>query len=144
MSNGILVFAEQREGVLNKTSYEAIAAGQALAGKLGQTVSAVILGSGVRNLAEDLAAFELSKVIYAENDKPQNSAALISELQSLGYQLYWHLPPFYLGNNFYANPENPFGHTVSVNMLGIHSAFKSDIKGLRPVEGPNSDWRGTK
>src|SRR5687767_9072852 len=69
MSNGILVFAEQREGVLNKTSYEAIAAGQALAGKLGQTVSAVILGSGVRNLAEDLAAFELSKVIYAENDK---------------------------------------------------------------------------
>lgn len=68
MSNGILVFAEQREGTLNKTSFEAIAAGQALAGELGQSVSAVVLGSGVRNLAEEVAGYDLSKVIYAENE----------------------------------------------------------------------------
>ena len=69
MSNGVLVFAEQREGVLNKTSFEAIAAGQALSRELGQEVSAVVLGSGARHLAEEVAAYELSKVIYAENEK---------------------------------------------------------------------------
>lgn len=69
MSNGILVFAEQREGVLSKISFEAIAAGQQLGRDLGQTVLAVVLGSGVANLADDVAACELTKVIYAENDK---------------------------------------------------------------------------
>jgi electron transfer flavoprotein alpha subunit len=69
MSDGILVFAEQREGALNKTSLEAIAAGQALARELGQAVSAVLLGSGVRQLADEVAGFELSRVIYAENEK---------------------------------------------------------------------------
>src|SRR5437868_6617869 len=57
MSNGILVFAEQREGTLNKTSFEAIAAGQALARELRQSVSAVVLGSGVRNLEGEPPVF---------------------------------------------------------------------------------------
>ncbi len=42
MSNGILVFAEHRDGVLNKTSFEAIAAAQALGAELGQNVTAVL------------------------------------------------------------------------------------------------------
>lgn len=69
MSDGILVFAEQREGTLNKTSFEAIAAGQAIGRELGQRVTAVLLGSGVRHLSEEIAGFNLSKVIYAENEK---------------------------------------------------------------------------
>jgi electron transfer flavoprotein alpha subunit len=69
MGNGILVFAEQREGTLNKTSFEAIAAGQALAKELGQAVTAVLLGSGASGLAQELTVFALDKVIYAENDK---------------------------------------------------------------------------
>ncbi|MBD0371209.1 MAG: electron transfer flavoprotein subunit alpha/FixB family protein [Pyrinomonadaceae bacterium] len=69
MGNGILVFAEQREGTLNKTSFEAIAAGQALGSELGQEVLAVLLGSGAQGLAEEIAAYRLSKVIYAENEK---------------------------------------------------------------------------
>lgn len=69
MSNGILVFAEHRDGVLNKTSFEAIAAAQALGAELGQDVSAVVMGSGMQNLAEEVAAFALSKVVYADNEK---------------------------------------------------------------------------
>lgn len=69
MSNGILVFAEHRDGVLNKTSFEAIAAAQNLGGELGQEVSAVLLGSGAQGLADEVAVFALSKVIYAENEQ---------------------------------------------------------------------------
>jgi len=35
--------------------------------------------------------------------------------------------------NYYANPQNPFSNTVSLNMLGIHSSVKSNINGLRPI-----------
>jgi electron transfer flavoprotein alpha subunit len=69
MSNGILVFAEQREGTINRTSFEAIAAAQTIGRELGQAVTAVMLGSGVSSLAGEVAAFEVGKVIYAENEK---------------------------------------------------------------------------
>ncbi|HEX8140203.1 MAG TPA: electron transfer flavoprotein subunit alpha/FixB family protein [Pyrinomonadaceae bacterium] len=71
MSNGILVFAEHRAGVFNKTSFEALAAAQSLGRELGQTVTAVVLGSGVSGLAQEVAGYDLSKVVYAENERLQ-------------------------------------------------------------------------
>jgi electron transfer flavoprotein alpha subunit len=69
MSSGILVFAEHRDGALNKTSFEAIAAAQTLGRELQQEVSAVLLGSGANNLAQEIAAYDVSRVIYADNEK---------------------------------------------------------------------------
>jgi len=69
MSNGILVFIEQKGGILNKTSLEAIAAAQKLGGDLGQRVSAVVLGSGAGAVAQDIAAYDLARVI--DVDHPQ-------------------------------------------------------------------------
>jgi electron transfer flavoprotein alpha subunit len=69
MSNGILVFAEHRSGVLNKISFEAIAAAQSLGKELGQDVTAIVLGSGNHKLAEEIAAYALAKVVYADNEK---------------------------------------------------------------------------
>ena len=67
MSQGILVFIEHRNGVLNKTSLEAIAAAQSLASQLQQTVSAVIPGADVAALAQEIASYDLVKVITATN-----------------------------------------------------------------------------
>jgi electron transfer flavoprotein alpha subunit len=67
MSQGILVFIEHRNGVLNKTSLEAIAAAQGLASQLQQTVSAVIPGADVAALAREIASYDLVKVITATN-----------------------------------------------------------------------------
>jgi len=67
MSNGILVFIEHKSGTLNKTSLEAIAAGQKLGSETGQTVNAVVLGSGVQSLAQDISGYELAKVLYVDH-----------------------------------------------------------------------------
>src|SRR2546423_12492577 len=67
MSGGILVFIEHKAGALNKTSLEAIAAAQKLAGDIGQRVSAVVLGAAT--LANEIAAYDLEKIISAENEK---------------------------------------------------------------------------
>lgn len=69
MSNGILVFIEHRDGALNKTSLEAIAAAQALGSQLQQPVTAVIPGADVSTLAQEIAAYDLAKVIPANNEK---------------------------------------------------------------------------
>jgi electron transfer flavoprotein alpha subunit len=69
MSNGILVFIEHKSGTLNKTSLEAIAAGQKLGGETGQGVTAVVLGSGAQSLAQDISGYDLAKVIYVDHAK---------------------------------------------------------------------------
>src|SRR3989441_10066881 len=67
MSNGILVFIEHKAGELNKSSLEAIVAAQNLAGDTGQKVTAVVLGSGAQALAQEIAAYDLDKVILADH-----------------------------------------------------------------------------
>jgi electron transfer flavoprotein alpha subunit len=69
MSQGILVFIEHRDGVINKTSFEAIAAAQSLASELGQQVTAVLPGSDTAALGEQVASYDLARVINARNEK---------------------------------------------------------------------------
>jgi electron transfer flavoprotein alpha subunit len=69
MSSGILVFIEHRDGVANKSSLEGIAAGQTLGSQLQQPVNAVVLGSDSGDLAQQIATYDLQKVINAKNAK---------------------------------------------------------------------------
>lgn len=81
-------------------------------------------------------------VLYVENDRKEKSAQLISYIDSLGYRMYWHLPRLFNPDNYFANPENIFGNIASINMLCISADSATEIEGLRPVTGPDSDWRG--
>src|ERR1051325_7897295 len=67
MSNGILAFIEHKTGTINKSSIEAIAAAQALGGQVGQPVTIVVLGSEAA--AQEIAAYDVAKVIQATNEK---------------------------------------------------------------------------
>jgi electron transfer flavoprotein alpha subunit len=67
MSNGILVFIEHKAGTLNKTSLEAIVAGQKLGAEAAQNITAVVLGSGAQALAQEIAAYDLAKVVYVDH-----------------------------------------------------------------------------
>lgn len=69
MGTHILVIGEHREGKLNRTTWEAIAAGQQLAADLGGDVSAVLLGQGINDLAAEVARKQLAAVYLVEDDK---------------------------------------------------------------------------
>ena len=55
MSEGILLFIEQRDGALNRTSFEALAAAQQIAAATGDKINAVVLGKGVAAVEDVLA-----------------------------------------------------------------------------------------
>jgi electron transfer flavoprotein alpha subunit len=67
MAENILVVAEQREGKLNRVSYETIAAAQAVSKDTGWPVEVVVPGSGIATLAQELAQKAVVKV-YALED----------------------------------------------------------------------------
>jgi electron transfer flavoprotein alpha subunit len=65
----ILVFIEHKNCVLNKTSLEAIAAAQSIGKDLGLQVSAVLPCDKDCVLAQEIASYDLEKVIVAKNEK---------------------------------------------------------------------------
>jgi electron transfer flavoprotein alpha subunit len=65
----ILIFIEHKNCVLNKTSLEGITAAQSIGKDLGLPVSAVILCDKDCTLAQDIAGYELERVIVAKNEK---------------------------------------------------------------------------
>jgi electron transfer flavoprotein alpha subunit len=69
MTDTILVVVEQREGKLNRVSWETIVAGQAMAAQTGFTLEAAVLGSGVSAIAAELAAKKVAKVYDIESPK---------------------------------------------------------------------------
>jgi electron transfer flavoprotein alpha subunit len=58
----VVVVLEQRGGKWNRTSFEALEAGRKIAQASGLPVQAVVLGSGIDELAIEAAAYELAKV----------------------------------------------------------------------------------
>ena len=69
MADSILVVVEQREGKLNRVSMETIAGAQAMAAETGWTLEAAVAGSGVGEIAKEIAAKKLAKVYDIESSK---------------------------------------------------------------------------
>ena len=69
---GVWVFAEQREGKLQKVTLELLGKGKELASNLGVEFTAILLGSQIGDLAKKLVAYGADKVIVADNSLLKN------------------------------------------------------------------------
>ena len=69
MPNSILVIVEQREGKLNRVSWETLTAGQAIAAETGWPLEAAVVGGSVAALAAEVAGKKVAKVYAIENPK---------------------------------------------------------------------------
>jgi len=65
----ILVFIEHKNCVLNRSSLEAVAAAQSVGKDLGLKVQAVVLCDQDCSVAQEVAGYDLEKVIIAKNEK---------------------------------------------------------------------------
>jgi electron transfer flavoprotein alpha subunit len=69
MANGVLIYAEHRDGELTNGTWEAIAAGQRIAEGLGTTARALIVGADVSANVARVAAKDLAEVLTVSHDK---------------------------------------------------------------------------
>jgi electron transfer flavoprotein alpha subunit len=67
MAQGVLVFAEQVDGSFRKIAYEAVSEGRRLADTLGETVTAVVLGSDVDGIAGELGKYGADKILVGDD-----------------------------------------------------------------------------
>ena len=66
MSQGILVFIEQRDGHIRKASLEALSEANRQAAKTGEPVSAVIIGDKAKSVVGDVSKYKPSKIYTVE------------------------------------------------------------------------------
>ena len=64
---GVFVFAQQVDNVLDGVAFELLGKGKDLAKDLNTEVTAVLLGSGVKGLADQLAEYGADRVILVDD-----------------------------------------------------------------------------
>ena len=64
---GVYVFAQQVDNIVNSIAFELIGKGKDLADDLGTEVTAVLVGSGVKGLADELAEYGADRVIVVDD-----------------------------------------------------------------------------
>ena len=80
--SGILIVTEQQNGAWNRMSMETLAAGQQLAGELGQTASAVVVGQGIDTLANELATKMFCGLASNRRSTPKASSKFANSMWS--------------------------------------------------------------
>lgn len=86
--NGILVFAEQRDGQLKSYALEAISEGRRLADASGSNLSVCLIGSGVNSLTAKAAAYGADTIYTADDSgletySPSGYAKLLTDTVEL-------------------------------------------------------------
>jgi electron transfer flavoprotein alpha subunit len=79
----ILVVAEQREGKLNRATWETIAGAQALAG--GMPIKVVVIGGTTGAVPADLASADVAEILVAEHEslEPYTPDGFVTALQAI-------------------------------------------------------------
>ncbi|MGB0715690.1 MAG: electron transfer flavoprotein subunit alpha/FixB family protein [Phycisphaerae bacterium] len=67
MTNNILVFIEQRDGKVFRASYQSVALAKKLASTTGGQVEAVLIGSGLGGLTDEVASYGVSKIYLVDD-----------------------------------------------------------------------------
>lgn len=66
---GILVFAEQREGVLQNVGLELLGKAKELASQINEKVIAVVIGKNIKELSYTLAEYGADEILYVDDEK---------------------------------------------------------------------------
>jgi len=119
----ILVIGEQREGKLNRVSWETLTAGQALAAETGWPLEAAVLGGSVGAFAGDIASKKVAKVYAIENAKlepytPDAFVAALKQFIAAKQPKLVLMPHTYQVRDFVPKLATAMGRTVVSDAIG--------------------------
>ena len=123
MADTILVVVEQREGKLNRVSWETLVAGQALAADTGWTLEAAVVGSNVSTLAVEVATKKLTKVYAVQSAKldpytPDSFSSALKQFITSKQPKLVLMPHTYQVRDFVPTLATAMGRTVISDCIG--------------------------
>ncbi len=141
---GVMVYGEVTDGKLAATTTELLGGGRKLADDLGQELSAVLIGSGISNIAQEAIAFGADKVYVVDDSllKEYQTDSYVSVMEKVAKEV---MPQIILmGQNTIGRdlaPRLAFRLDTAANLDCVELAIDSDSKRLlqtKPVYGGNA------
>src|SRR5207302_1623185 len=123
MADTILVVVEQREGKLNRVSWETLTAGQALSADTGWPLEAAVVGGSASSIANEVAGKKVSKVYAIESPKlepytPDGFAAGLKQFLSQRQPKLVLMPHTYQVRDFVPKLATAMGRTAISDCIG--------------------------
>jgi electron transfer flavoprotein alpha subunit len=123
MPDSILVVVEQREGKLNRVSWETLTAGQAIAGDTGWSLEAAVAGSAVAGLASEIAGKKMARVYAVESPRlepytPDAFAAGLKQFIARRQPKLVLMPHTYQVRDFIPKLATAMGRTAISDCIG--------------------------
>jgi electron transfer flavoprotein alpha subunit len=123
MPETILVVVEQREGKLNRVSWETLAAGQAIAAETECSLEAAVAGSSVGSIANEIAGKKLAKVYDLESTAlnpytPDSFSAVLKQFLTSNQPRLVLMPHTYQVRDFIPKLATAMGRTVISDCVG--------------------------
>ncbi len=123
MPEKILVVVEQREGKLNRASWETLVAGQSIAAETGWILGAAVIGSGVASIASEIAGKRVAKVYDLESPAlnpytPDAFSAGLKQFLSSNQPKLVLMPHTYQVRDFIPKLATAMGRTVISDCVG--------------------------
>ncbi len=125
MADTILVIAEQREGKLNRVSWETVTAAQAIAAETGWSIEAAVFGSGIAGIAMEIAGKKVAKVYAVESPKlekytPDGTVAALRQLVEAKKPRLVLMPHTYQVRDFAPQLTSALKRTLISDAIGFH------------------------
>ncbi len=123
MAETILIVVEQREGKLNRVSWETITGAQAIAAQTGWTIEAAVVGNGIAGIAAEVAAKSVAKVYALESPKlaaytPDGFASALKQFIAQRQPKLVLMPHTYQVRDFCPKLAASLGSTVIPDCIG--------------------------
>ncbi len=123
MADTILVVVEQREGKLNRVSWETLAAGQAIAADTGWTLEAAVVGGNVSGIANEVAGKKVAKTYAVGSPKlepytPDAYAVALKQFLSSRQPKLVLMPHTYQVRDFVPKLATSMSRTVISDCIG--------------------------
>jgi electron transfer flavoprotein alpha subunit len=134
----VFVLVEHRQGKIRDITYEMLGLGEKIAAQQGATLTAVLLGKGVNQFAEDLAT-RASKVLVVEDDQLENFNSILYQ-KVLSSLIPKYQPPLTLiGHTAFGMDLAPslsveMGFPMITDCIGL-SLEGNQLKGTRSIYG---------
>jgi electron transfer flavoprotein alpha subunit len=137
MPESILVVVEQREGKLNRVSWETLTAGQALAAQTGWPLEAAVVGNSVSGIAGEVAGKKVTKVYAVESPRlepytPDAFAAGLKKFLESKQPTLVLMPHTYQVRDFVPKLATAMGRTVISDCIGFNKSG-DQLRFTRPM-----------
>ena len=141
--SGVLVVMEQRGGVLNRMSLEALAAGQVLAAKVGGDCSAVVLSAagGVSSGGSGAKVYSVEHALLKDYTADGYCAALEQLVKKIEPS-YVVFPHTYQVRDFAPALATRFGQVLISDVIAIHDGAAGPVFVRQLLQGKlNADYK---